>query len=121
MKNCYLDTNPFFLDGWKLDSSYAPIRHRSSLPPRAGLYSITMFNEINELHKVVYIGLSQNLLKRLRIHTHQIIRSLIKKYGFCDVWFKEFIGTEMELMDAETMLIHKYDPSFNIRQKLRAL
>ena len=116
-----MDTNPFYLDGWKLDCSYAPIRHRAFLPAKAGLYSITMYDEINKFHKIIYIGLSQNLLKRLKIHTHKVINVLLKKYGFCDVWFKEFNASQSELMDLETKLINKYNPSFNVRQKLRYL
>ena len=113
------DKNPFAIMGWKIDSMYAVARYNKCLPSESGLYALTYWDEKNQMHNIVYIGMSFNLKKRARRESHPVLRFLSKNKIHADIWFKTFPKDGLSLL--ETEMIATMNPSYNISKKVRSI
>lgn len=65
-------------------------------------------------YRVLYVGMSKNIAKRLR--AHGVLRTCRDRFNYVQVYFKEFRG---DLRKAERKLIRFFNPPYNLQCRIK--
>ena len=100
--------------GWFTPNSYG--NNFSELPESSGVYlfvATELFPSIT--HRVLYVGMSQNILKRIGGY-HEVLYLCKEKYDYVQIYFKRYIKN---LRKRERCFIHSFNPSYNLQHRTR--
>lgn len=112
-------TDTLMTNGWKTPNTYDGASF-SALPPAPGVYLLLHINiRLGDpdfgKERVLYVGMSKNLAKRLL--THEVLYAVPGLY--IQKWFIEKPLEDLRIFERE--MIEHFDPPFNIIGRRRGL
>ena len=99
------------IDEWQTPNTYSG--HFGMPPSRPGIYLFSVYVAHDDPGNIVYIGSSNNLLRRYS--GHEIKAQLYQHYWYVRYYFKECLDYKKQ----EKELILKFRPKFNVHHNSR--
>lgn len=99
------------LKNWRTPQSYGPLFE--PLPESGGIYafvSVKFLNNFSKIRrKILYVGMSQNIKKR--VGNHPTLRKIHKRFDYICIYF---LKHDSDLRMLERYYIQKFNPPYNI-------
>lgn len=102
---------------WNTPNSYS--KNYSPLLDSPGIYLIVSTNfPLGQLPvwKIQYVGMSQNIKKRMR--NHPILNACKNRFGYVQIYFKTY---RTKLREKEKFLIQVFSPPYNLQHRTKGI